>query len=372
MKFEDFKEYIEICKNNPKFDEVVDFTKMTQIRKDKDFYENIKYYLSLYLPKTDIKSSFEPDYDKLIKFLHLCINNKPIEIFKDEKGFIDLDKTLHVIKPPRYCEYKGNCLDSHVMLADGTKFICKKPLSYRGNSGAYNKNCIFSAFIASNIARNVGVEAAEISLAYKNKEQKILSKNFLKENEKFVSVLDDVEEQPISVQLSCIEQYMRDNKCSQTEIDKTKFDFIKQEFVSKLIGLKDQTSNNTPLIESINSEGEKHIKLSPMFDLDYSFHIGEGNEDLKIRKCDNGKDDIESLIFEFKDFPGFREFATNCVKNLNMEKILKNIYDETGIVYFKDYANNNDISEFIEFVNKNISLANSAINKVYKSERDER
>ena len=80
----------------------------------------------------------------------------------------------------------------------------------------------------------------------------------------------------------------------QEEIESTKTEFLKQEFVAKLIGLVDQTADNSPVIVSVDEDGKKHVRMAPMFDYDYSFHITKSG--MTVRKCDDGQNTISSLI----------------------------------------------------------------------------
>ena len=198
------------------------------------------------------------------------------------------------------------------------------------------------------------VEAADIGLGTTvSKCPRILSKNFLKSNQELITYTDE-NKALISEQMEILEQVLTLRKFPKEEIEQTKFDFLKQEFVAKLIRLADQTAENSPIITETDEKGNKHVKMAPMYDLDFSFHIGQENPNVITRKCDNGKDDIASFIQQYKDYSGFSEFVVSSIQHLDMEEVLKQIYESTGLIEFKDYKNNQKIMEFVNYVNKNI------------------
>lgn len=369
MEFEEFKKYIDTVKDTEKFKKIAEFTHMTTMKSNLDIYENIKYYLGMYHARHDCKEFFQPDYDHLINFLEHYLNDKPTEKVLNKRGFIDLPQTLHLVKPRMFCGSSGNFLDNQTMLTDGSVYISKLPLNYRGNSGIRNSDCIYSAVIASYIAKNLQIEAAENTLANAYNGHRIFSKNFLKPNEEMVTYAEETDEVKISELLNTLEEYLKSRRCSEREIEEAKFQFIKQEFMAKMIGLKDQSAQNSPLVVSVDEDGNRHVRMAPMFDFDYSFHIAEKEAPYMLtRKCDNGKIDIASFIEQYKDYPGFEEFVRSSLQKLDMMKVFKNIYEETGIKDFENCEKDEDIMKFADFVNRNIQLARETITKVYESE----
>lgn len=352
MEFEQVKQYIEAVKDSKKFGEIVEFTKMTQLKPDEDIYENIRYYLSVFHSRRDCKEWFQPDYEHFVNFLEHYLKNEPSEVVFDERGYLDLSRTLYLVKPIRFAASAGDFTDNHIMLTDGRKYISKLPLNYR--SGIQNKYSVFCSLIASNIARTIGVEAAEVTLATVHNGARILSKNFLKPDEELVVYADNKEEVTISEQLNKMEQALRLRKFPEDEIEVAKLEFLKQEFLAKIIGLRDQTPDNSPVIISSDEEGIRHVRLAPVFDLDYSFHIGEERLNLLTRKCDNGQEDICSFIEQYKNYPGFQEFVKKSVESLDMVRVFRQIYQDTGIVIFEDYQNDEQMNRFMAFVNRNV------------------
>lgn len=372
MDFEEVKKYIDNVKESDKFKELDDFTKMTQIKEEQDIYENIKYYLGLYHSRNDCKEFFEPDYEYFIEFLEHYLKDEPIEMILDDNGYIDLSKSLNLVRPLRFVGGSGNFIDNHKIFTDGSKYICKLPLNYRGGSGVSNGYCLYAPLIASYIAKQLNIDAAEISLADAYNGRRILSKNFLSSNEEIVTYTEDTKEALISEQLRQMEEALRLRKFPANEIEKVKFDFLKQEFMAKLIGLKDQKMENSPLVVSVDEEENKHVKMAPMLDFDYSFQIGEKLPLMRVRKCDNGEVDIGSLIEQYKDYPGFKEFAINSMKSFNIVQVFNKIFEDTGNKMFKDYENDEEMMEFINFANRNARIARETIAKTYENEREEK
>ena len=254
-------------------------------------------------------------------------------------------------------------MDFNMMMTDGSIYISKEPLYYKAMQGITNKYCIYCPLIASYIAKELGVKSAQISLANTDKGYRILSKNFLNENEEIVTYSESKE--LISQYMSAIDENLKMRKFDESEIEEVKFEFLKQEFVAKLIELKDQHANNSPFIISMDEDGKKHVRMAPMFDFDYCFHIAK---DVKYmsRKCDNGKVDIGSLIEQYKDYSGFIEFAKTSIEKLDIIKIFKQIYQDKKIEKFNSYQEDEEMQAFIDFVNKNIQLAKTTLEKILK------
>lgn len=373
MEFKDVKRYIDEVKESDGFKELDDFTRMTEIKENEDIYSNIRYYLSIYHPRHDCKEFFQPNYEHFIAFLEHYLKSEYAEIVFDDNGNIDLSRTLHLVRPRMFCGGGGDFIDNHIILTNGDKYICKLPLNYKGNSGM-SKYCIYSPLIASYIAKKLNISSAEISLASVHNGRRILSKNFLKSNEEIVTYIEDpedLEDLKISEHLRNLEEALRLRKFPIDEIQKVKFDFLKQEFLAKLIGLKDQRADNSPVIVSLDEDYNRHVKMAPMFDFDYSFHIAN-HVNMLTRKCDNGKDDIGSLIEQYKYYPGFKEFVTSSIKSFDMLKVFRQIFEDTGCKAFRDYEEDEQMMGFINFVSKNLQVAKEAISIVYEGEREDK
>lgn len=355
MEVEEFKNYFEKIKNSSEFKAVDEFTHMTSFAKTKDIHENIKKYLEIYHAVKNTKVFFIPDYDYLVSFLKEYLGDKKAIIEYTDNGEINLEKSLYIKQPALFFGAKGSFVDGQLMFTDGKKYVIKMPLNYITRSGVNNSECRFCGIIGSNICKTLGVDTANISMAFGKSGYRLLSENFLKPGEEIITAIEETEY--ISEYINRTKEELTLRKYPQKEIDETILQYKKQEFISKLIGLQDQKVENSPLIHFVDNNGVKHIKMAPMMDFDYCFHLENG---LLMRKCDNEGTDIKSFILQFKEDKEFIDFIKNSVSKLNMEELYKKIYEETGLNDFKEPQN---LKNFTEFVGNNLKIAREAIDR---------
>lgn len=273
-------------------------------------------------------------------------------------------------------------------------YISKFPLNYLPNkSGIFDSSCKYSPIIATEIAKELGVETSENFIGRKsNMHNVVLSKYFLRPNEELINFYEDPEEsdefavqdnkeekpnpyEKISNVFNELDRTLRLRNYPNDQIEKVKFDFLKQEFLAKLIGLCDQKGDNTTLIISMDEDRKKRVRLAPMYDYDFSFNVVKGNG-FRKRCADNGKTDIVSFVEQYRDYPEFLDFVKTSVNILDMEKVYENIYNDTGIKIFESSKENPDLeddyTEFLKdrlktdytgFVNSNLRM----IQKLLKS-----
>ena len=360
MNFEDVKAYIDSVKGTEKFRNLEQFTHMTTMDGNKDFFENIQDYVSHWHYKRGSNKFFDPDYDYFMSFLKHYFSDQPTEIIYDEKGRVDMKKTLHISRPRRFCG-KGSCLENAIIFPNGRIFYCKRPfhLLAMNMKDANRKYFLYSGLVASYVAKAVNVEAANITLGTSvNGMPNIMSENVLQQNEELISYadVDDTEEVKVSEQLDILGETLRLRKFPEDEIEQTRLDFLKQEFIAKLIGLRDQKASNSPIIISTDEKGQRHVRMAPMIDLDVCFDIGKGEVCSLTRQCDNGKDDIVSLVEQYRIYPGFMDFVKQAVQAINMKEIFNKIYTETGLVEFEEEQDNEMTQYFEGFVNANVRI----------------
>lgn len=376
MTEEQFKSYIDTIKDHPKFKKLDKFIKMTKLLEDKDIYENIIYYVNLQCYKTDENGLRRiPDYEYFKRFMDEYLKDEKEEVLRfDKEGNLDLGKTLFLKQPLRLAGSSGNFFDGWLVMTDDSKYISKLPLGYRGNSGIGKGNSRYIPIISSYIAKQLNIDTAEYRFAkLGNGQTRIISPSFLNENEEIITYSQQNSENPmIARELDILTENLTLRKFSEEEIEKAKFEFLKQEFLAKIIDLKDQKPENSPLILSVDRNGERHIRLAPMTDYDYSFNIAPMNSMLPQRRCNNGKKDISSLIEQYKDYPGFKEFVEEAIDSFNMRKVYAKIYEDTGIPEFKDYENDERMVRFIEFAENNMKEAKETFDKLYRDERGDK
>ena len=372
----EFREYIDSIKDHSKFKKLDEFVKMTQIPIYDDFYESIERYLTVYLYKKSDGILLEPDYDYFKNFMESYLNGGLDKIEYDESGAIDLTKNLYLVQPRFFAGRTGAFFDGWIIMTNGETYMVKEPLNYKsGFSCVRNPYCKYAPLIASEIAKQLGIDTAEYFLANQWNGKRIITPNVLKENEEMLHIDVDDEEvlknNFISDSLKLIEELLITRRFSPEEIEKTKFEFLKQEFLAKVIGLKDQKPDNSPLIISIDEQGKKHIRMAPMMDYDYSFEIAE-EEGIRLtsRRADNGKSDIKSFMEQYKDYPEFKEFVEQAIQKFDMKAVFRKIYEERHMPKFNDYKDE-EMLAFIEYADRNMAKAKEAFKEIYKEERGE-
>ena len=245
-------------------------------------------------------------------------------------------------------------------------------MSYKSaQSEVRDKDCIYCSIVGTGIAKAIGVDTSENTIA-KRKDGwlRISSKNFLRHGEELITFLGEGRNLYVSEILEQLDRVEVLRNYPMKEINQVKLDYLKQEFLAKLIGLKDQKADNTGLVTSMGKNG-RHVRIAPMFDYDYSFFIGE-KVDLSVNKCDNGREDIASLIIQYKDYPGFINFVKSAVSSLDMNKVYRGIYKDTGLSIFQNPENNTTLKRFSDFVESNLDKARFALDQLFPNERGEK
>ena len=380
MTAEDFKEYLESIKDTTELQEIENFLKISRQKGEINF-DKWYNYLRIQHPRTDIREYGIPDYNHFKDFFE-AYRKKESRTEFDTRGLIDLSKTLYMRQPVLYASGKGEFTDSYCLFPDRSIYILKIPLHYFPNkSEIVDSACAYNPVIATGIAKELGIETSENILGVRRDGQiRILSKYFLKPNEELVNFYKPEESKEFAMQgeeIAEVDEKISDifkeldksltlRNYPKDQIEKAKLDFLKQEFLAKLIGLNDQKWDNTGLIIS-NEGGKRSVHMAPMFDYDFSFQVAE-DLDLRVRKADNGKGDIASFIEQYRYYPGFLDFVEKSVNTLDMGKVYNNIYKETGIKYFSNYKENSRLAlKYTNIVNKNLDIAKSLL-KTYERE----
>ena len=292
----------------------------------------------------------------------MCGNN----LKRTEEGYIDL-KNMHVIyiRQGNFGTYSENWLN-----ISGEMYLCKIPLHLTQYGSIFtDEKGIYAPLIATGIAKLIGVEAAENYIAmHEDGYPRILSKKFTSEREELNSFYhtETNKRDKIATVLIILENFLKSRCNDRITIERIKLDFLKQEFVAKIIGLGDQHSDNTGIIT--DNDSEIPVRLAPMFDLDFSFFIQKAAR-LNTRIANNGEDNIESLIEQYKNYPGFISFVRKSLNVIDIDKVFANIYENTGIKAFKDESNNKSLEPYAYFVKGNVKKAKATLRKLlYKQE----
>ena len=374
MTEEEFREYIDQIKDLPEFREIDNFIHLSENPRGDTLPDKVVDYLKYNHPKPDSDKMFDPDFDHFYEFFENYRRKEYHPVYNDE-GFLDLKKTSFLVQPPMYAKSTGWFTDGFFLLPDGSNVLSKFPLSMKATrSGVADKNCIYCPIIASGIAKTIGVSASENTLArWRDGMSRILSKNFLNSGEElitFYSNPSDSRIQKTSEVFEILDESLSLRHYPKAEVEQAKLEFLKQEFLAKMIGLMDQKSENTGIIISGDST-DRHVRLAPAYDFDYSFFIGE-NTNLPLRVADNGQADIGSFIKQYKDYPGFIDFVNRSMVSLDMKKVYQNIYGDTGIKIFEHPEGNETLTRFSGYVEQNIAKAKQTLRAIQPEERGEK
>ena len=373
MTDEEFKGYIEEIKDEPDFIKLSKFIQFSvyNTKGNLSLFETIKEYLKYNHSRTDTNEYFVPDYDYFYSFYEK-FKTRQNDIKYKEQGEIDLGKTMHLKQPSRAMKNKGNFTDCYMILTDGTIFISKIPLNYKSSQSLIkDKNCKYNTIIATKMAKQLGINTSENYLARQQDGQyRTLSKFFLKPNEEFVTFYEDEENPKISTIFKKLEDSLTLRKYPREKIEGIKLEFLKQEFFAKLIGLDDQKADNTGLIVGTDDENNRSIRLTPMFDYDYSFNIAEETCIMR-READNGKTNIESLIEQYKSYPEFIEFVKTSLSSFDMRRVYQSLYKDEGLEHFNNFEEKEYLCKTMDFVNSNIRRAKETIDRLQENERGE-
>ena len=330
-------------------------------------FKDLSKYLGLYHPQRDAKEWFIPDYKHFHDFFEMYKKGEK-SISYDNDGYIDFNKTPFLKQPVLYAQKAGQYTDGYYILPDDSIFIAKIPLHYhRNKSQVSDSNCIYNAIVAEGIAEELGVSTSENMLSkLDNGQVRLLSKYFLNPNEELIDFYDHEEGNRISGVYNELYSSLSLRNYSQKQIDSTCMEFLKQEFLAKLIGLQDQKCNNTGIIISTDELGNKSVRMAPMFDYDYSFKPAE-NVGYRIRFSNDGTGNIDSFIKDFSYNSEFLDFVKNSVESLDMEKVYERIYKSKGLEFFKNYKENPVLAdEYTQFVNANLQKARMCLQKLEK------
>lgn len=374
MTVEEFEEYIEGNKTTNEFKELMEWIGI-------DYNQNLTNELVTYLSQSharrDTKEFFVPDFDHFRNFFE-CYKKKTFEMVYTENGEIDLSKTPYIKQSYNSKSRRGKFTDRYIMLPDRTVFISKYPLFLKPKYRVYDSSCQYNGIIATGLANQMGISSSENELAIiENHQTRMLSKFFLQPNEELLCFYENEERDDnevntkISDALKSLDLNLRLRKFSEEDISKAKLEFLKQEFLAKIIGLCDQSNENTGIIVSVDSKNNRQVKLAPMFDYDFSFFIAESFQ-LTRRVCDNGQTDIGSLIKQYKDYPGYMEFIKRSLSVLDLNKVYDSIYENKHLETFKQPHNNPTLNKFTEFVNKNLALAKSTVRELDENAKEEK
>ena len=320
----------------------------------------------------------------IVRFLR-CINsyieNDDLVRINDEgysaDKFVDFNLVLP-IKENENGKRKGFRVSSEVLGADRNRYILKTAEGLKGGtSGKKNtRYAIYNPTIAYAFFKYLGEECAEaIPGLEKEPYYYIFSKNFLKENQEMISIGDEhfttkklvIDENNNITHQSIIEAIEDFAQKSEVDSDKLKMQYAVQETIKKMICSMDENLGNTSFVISKDIDGNiENIDISPAYDLDISFTLGEemqkaiGDINQLNRVSKGGEKDLKSMIQEFKTIPGYMDKMQEFIEKFQGEytnEIFDIAYESTKIDIFK----NKSIKEVYDnFIMRRVALFKEA------------
>ena len=347
--------------------------------------EHIRKYIIIFCNSNndDIKDTIYNFFDLLEHYK----SKKYREPIRDEQGLIILTKSgfnscngyyTGKIKSVKTGLGSGEYIEGRFISTDRKEYIKKFSMDARGKMSEYNHHIQsrYNGVIAHEIFKYFEIQSASYLPAItKFPYYYVITENFLNDNQELIT-FDDCyinttnEEDIASVQLrelhhSDIIRILKENitmryKRNMTDISfssligKLKLQYAEQEFIKRLIGLKDEKLGNIAIIKTSNGNELEvpEIDISPAFDLDVSFNFGAETKMAQTR-TDNGKVDIKSLIEEFSNINGFKSFIDSIFYKIQdedqvIELILNNSYETSHAVFFLDEDNRRDYITFLK------------------------
>lgn len=290
--------------------------------------------------------------EKFFKVIKYYSTNEDFERFSGDKyipdGFIKCNLVLPIVTNSKK---QGFRVLNDILGFDGKKYIVKNAEGLRGvASGKKNgKDARYNPTVAYALFKFLGQPCARnLPACEKLPYFYILSENFLKDNEKIYGldaeefmdtelVIDENNNITHKQIINGIEETVRNKNLSPSKMEelckKLKLQYAIQETLKCLICSMDENLGNTSLIVTSDDNGEiQDINISPAYDLDLSFNLGE--EILKIlaqkeviyRTTTEGKTDLTSIINEFETIEGYKE-ALQEIKNRLNGNYINQIFD---------------------------------------------
>lgn len=323
--------------------------------KPEEILEKIKGYI-----ENDMMGKYrgETTTSNFLESIEVYLQNKDFK--RDENGYIESKMVLPISKSTA----RGGLRTMQDVLGnDRKKYIVKRAEGYNGPISSLNnsKQAKYNPTIAYSFFEYLGMKSAKNLIAYdKFPNYYIFSENFLKENEKIYGLDNNEfinakfitdENNNITHQqiIEEIENAIKNKDLTQqkkiTLIKKLKLQYAVQETLKSLICSSDQNLGNTSVIVKEGNDGQiEDINISPAYDLDLSFGLGEEmlermpQSQILYRTTKKGKSDLESIINEFKEIEGYSEELEKIKNKLNdnyVDKIFDIAYKESRVEAFK-------------------------------------
>ena len=373
------------------------------LNQDEDkIIKNIKDYIWIYLSNRNEKE-FSNKVDSFISFINNYPNiRKPSFILPSNDGKImDLDSDYlvlcnghHIYNDFRYLKpgnVNGLYMQESYLGSDHKVYLSKRSMRSKSLevSNETAKEVDYNSLLAESVFNYLGQPTASYYLMRTSRSpfNSIFTPNFLSDNQELIHLedMDIIDENNLDTHTNRLNRiiktitnrYRKDMNDTdyQQLINKISLQFCIQSFIKLLIGPMDDNLGNTAIVLTHNGSIPS-IDIAPAYDLDISFNVANelasGDRMHQILDFNGNPSTITSLINEFKDIPGFKEFLDSFVNKLisrNVSKeIMDDVYKRTNLSFFKDREDRYTLflnNRFLEVLNTYRSIyLMEAINEI--------
>ena len=338
--------------------------------------KNIKDYIWIYLTNRN-SSDFSVKVDEFISFIeNYHTIKKPnftnpssdgnIHFLKDD--YLMICNGHHIYNDFRFLKNmttNGLYMGESYLGTDHKIYLSKRSMRSKslGVSSETAKEVDYNSLLAESIFNYFSQPVAHYYLLKTNYNifNSIFTTNFLNDNQELVHLADlfteenddylDTHTNRFNIIREGLRRRYKKNMSDndfQRLIDKLQLQFCIQSFMKLLIGPMDDNLGNTAIILTHNGTNVPSIDLAPAYDLDISFNVANElasrNSMHQIMDFNGNPSTIMSLIKEFKDVPGFKEFLNNFVMTImanNIPKeVINDVYKRTNLSFFKEREDN--------------------------------
>ena len=360
--------------------------------------QNVKDYIWLFISNSH-SSLFNVDVNNFIDFFKNYSNNKkPVFTYPSENGeikdlrydFLVICNGYHIKHDYSYMHggsVNGLYMAESYLGTDHKIYLSKRSMRVRALpvSDEAKMEVDYNSLLAESVFRYFSQPVASYYLGKRivTPYNIILTPNFLDSNQELIHLSDlpnNNDKYPfthtgrLNMIIDCLTDRYKKNM-TDTEfnklIEKIQLQFCIQSFLKLLIGPVDINSGNTALVLTHNGTSVPSIDISPAYDLDISFNVSyelDDGDNLSQLRDANGKfSTIMSLVKEFKDIPGFKDFLTKFVKTKlkhNIAKeVLDDVYKRTNLSFFREKE-----TSYTHFLNQRFIEVLEAYKTVYAKE----
>lgn len=272
----------------------------------------------------------------------------------DDDGLITLDDYAYRISKKGLSDTRVG--DFWIVSSNLDVYLAKNlPKKSKDIKEEYHEISGKNNFLMSVLAKQIGIEATIFYKGTRTKyfagtgstpcndeeqENYLLTRNFIKENEKLISGgsivkgspkrqfydIDDIIEDTNKFIKKHYKKYHISNEERDETEEKIRREFIKQSLFNKIVFNTNEDNNSWGLIE-----GEDHrLRLAPVFGYNYCANVHSSNGS-KHRVVDKKHDMLEDLIMHYSGETWFKEWIENDVINLDLEKAIEIMTRRTGV-----------------------------------------